>query len=374
MLNNIILITVDCLRPDHLNCYGYEHKTSPYISGLAENGLVFSNMYANSSYTCASIASLITSTYPLDYGEYFEFSTPAIISRKRKLLSQVLAHYGYTNAFFHDNPYLSPIFGYTRGFEKHIDFGMRKDEEKPVKFNIRKTFFARNRKVRRFFSRINKLRLLLAKWYLKNMSLNADAETILSQATEWAQHVQPPFFLWCHLMDIHVPYCPSHDALRQIGFSKSKAFFLIYKQWGITSSLTSGELRLFKKLYDLQILHIDQTLEKYLSKLTNGDFGNTIIVVTADHGEEFMENGVVGHSKHLTETLLHVPLIISGGGMKHRRISKKSSLLDVAPTIMDLVGLKSFKGFRGKSLLRLENDRPVIAQGIFKGKRHQRVF
>ncbi len=263
-MKNIILITIDCLRPDHLNCYGYRWLTSPYISKLAEGGMLFTKMYANSSYTCASVASLITSTYPFDFNEYFEFSTPAIISKKRTLLSQVLKRYGYTNAFFHDNPYLSSIFGYNRGFETSVDLGGLKIGR--TLSRARETMIARNKRVRRLLSRMNKLLLLYRRWYRKNTALNTNAETTLKTASKCVEQLEEPYFVWCHLMDTHIPYSPKHEALHLIGASKLRTFLLIYKQWGLNISLTKDELDLFKSLYDLQIFHI---ITKYLKTINN---------------------------------------------------------------------------------------------------------
>jgi arylsulfatase len=175
-------------------------------------------------------------------------------------------------------------------------------------------------------------------------------------------------------MDTHIPYSPKHEALKSIEYSKAKALYLIYKHWGIQIQLTKSELEQFKRLYDLQIRHIDDTLEEYLPKLTQNDFENTLTIITADHGEEFMEHGKIGHSTPLSETLLHVPLIISGGGLERKTINMKSSLLDLAPTILDILGLKEYNRFRGKSLLNIREGRPVIAQGIFQGKKHERIF
>ncbi|UCH31488.1 MAG: sulfatase [Candidatus Bathyarchaeota archaeon] len=372
-MKNIILITVDCLRPDHLNCYGYDRLTSPYISELAGQGLLFTNMYANSSYTCASLASLITSTYPFDYSEYFEFSTPAILSTKRTLLSEVLQKHGFANGFFHDNPYLSPIFGYDRGFATIRDFGARKEETLIERSIIRRAFADRNRNIRKFLSMVNRFWLFYRKWYKNNRALNTDAEMILKTACEWVEHVKAPFFVWCHLMDAHTPYSPQHQALDSIGFSKKKAFLLIYKHWGMKLPLKTSELHSFKKLYDLQIRAIDNALKKYLPTLASENFDETYVLITADHGEEFMENGIIGHVRPLGKLLLHVPLIIYGGGVEHRVENMRASLIDLAPTIMDLVGLEKFKGFKGRSLLKLDKDRAVIAQGIFQEKRLQRV-
>ncbi len=310
MLKNVILITIDCLRPDHLNCYGYKRITSPFISSLARTGWIFTNFFANSSYTCASIASMITSTYPFDYGEYLEFSTPARLSKKRLLLSEVLKKYGYSTAFFHDNPYLSPIFGYNRGFDVCIDFGRKVLSSIRSKRRFLNLMF-KNKKIQDLLWKIKDF-VLLIDWFIRGKPIRTDAETILREAYKWSRKASRPFFLWMHLMDTHIPYSPKHEVLKQFGISKLRAAMILYKQI-FRKNISKEEVRLVKLLYDSQIYQIDQALAKYLPKMVNHDFEDTYIIITADHGEEFFENGRIGHSGVLTDTLLRVPLIICGG-------------------------------------------------------------
>ena len=127
-------------------------------------------------------------------------------------------------------------------------------------------------------------------------------------------------------------------------------------------------------MYDNQIDIIDRTLESHLPKLIRYASEEPIVIITADHGEEFMENGVLGHKRPLSDLLLHVPMIIAGGGLEQGVVKQKVSLIDLAPTVLDLIGLSKFNGFKGESLLKLEKERRVVAQGIFKDKRHQRII
>jgi len=332
---------------------------------------MFTNFYSNSSYTSASIASMITSTYPFDYGEYLEYSTPAKLSRRRILLSEVLKSYGYSTAFFHDNPYLSPFFGYKRGFDKVVDFGGKSESFSKVKWKI--FSILRNEKTRRIIWRTKRLTSFL-KWYFQETPLNTDAETILREAVKWVRQVHKPFFLWVHLMDTHVPYCPKHDLLDKFGINKFNALRVIYKRFK-HKTLSDAEFEIFKLLYDVQIYQIDLALSKYLPKITDGDVRDNYVIITADHGENLEDKEKAGsHSDRLTDNLLRIPLIIYGGGLEPRRIEAKASLIDLAPTIVDLLGFKKPRGFKGESLLKLDKPRKVIAQGIFKGVRCQRIL
>jgi len=370
-MKNVILITIDCLRPDHLNCYGYKRVTSPFISSLAQKGLLFTNVYANSSYTSASIASMITSTYPFDFGEYLEYSTPARLSRKRVLLSQVLKNYGYSTAFFHDNPYLSPIFGYDRGFDLAVDFGDKSQAVSKIKWSVFSIF--KNEKVRRLIWRTKDL-ILFLRWYFKNVPLHTDAEAIFREALSWLQTVNQPYFLWVHLMDTHIPYCSRHEILDRFKINKFQALRVVYKHFK-RKELTSGELEIFKQLYDAQIYQIDHALSKYLPKIMGEKASDSYVIITADHGEELEDRRKAGlHAGKLTDKLLRVPLIIYGGGLKPKIVDVKASLIDLVPTILDLLEIEEPKYFKGVSLLKKDKPEEIIIQGIFKGERHQRVI
>ena len=173
-------------------------------------------------------------------------------------------------------------------------------------------------------------------------------------------------------MDTHTPYSPKHEILKHFDINKLKAFRVICKHF-LRKQLTAEEIEFFKILYDMQIYQIDLALSKYLPKIM-GNSNDTYVIITADHGEEFMENGRIGHASILTRTLLHVPLIIYGGELKPRIVDIKASLIDLAPTILDLLGLKIPSFFKETSLLRKEESEQVIAQGIFNGKRYQRML
>jgi arylsulfatase A-like enzyme len=314
---------------------------------------------------------MITSTYPFDFGEYLEYSTPARLSRKRVLLSQVLKTYGYSTAFFHDNPYLSPIFGYDRGFDLVVDFGDKIQAISKVKWSVFSIF--KNEKVRRLIWRTKDL-ILFLRWYFKNVPLHTDAETIFKEALSWIQTVNQPYFLWVHLMDTHIPYCSKHEILDKFGINKFQALRVVYKHFK-QKELTSGELEIFKLLYDAQIYQIDLALSRYLPKIIEGNVKDNYVIITADHGEELEDKRKAGtHSGKLTDKLLRVPLIIYGGELTQKIVNIKASLVDLAPTILDLLRIEKPKYFRGISLLEKDKSRTVIAQGIFKGRKHQRVI
>jgi arylsulfatase A-like enzyme len=319
---------------------------------------------------------MITSTYPFDYDEYLEFNAPAKLSRKRRFLSEVLKRHGYSTAFFHDNPYLSSAFGYSRGFDLVVDFGAapKGGLSRP---SIKQLFFStfKNKQVRKFFWRAKDYVSFL-KWYFQDSSLHANAETLLSEAHKWVEAASSPYFLWLHFMDAHIPYTPKHEILEKFGIHKFNALHVVSKHFFSRHKkpLTDEEADLFERLYDAQIYRVDQALAECLLKMTSDNFDNTYIVITADHGEEFSDRTNIGHHINvLTDELLHVPLLIIGGELKTSIIDAKASLVDLAPTILDLLKIDKPTSFKGASLLK-GNASPLIVQGIFKGKRHQRAL
>jgi arylsulfatase len=313
---------------------------------------------------------MITSTYPFDYGEYLEFSTPARLSRKRILLSEILKTHRYSTAFFHDNPYLSPLFGYSRGFDLVVDFGNRGQPSSKIKrpvFSI-----LRSKKTQRMIWRTKNLMSFL-KWYFRGIPLHTNAETVLKEAYKWVRKTSFPYFLWMHLMDTHVPYSPKHEILDKFGINKFNAFRVIYKHFR-RKELTDEEFEIFKLLYDAQIYQVDCALSKYLPKITRGNISDSYVIITADHGEELEDKRKVGHAGRLTYKLLRVPLMICGGGLEPKIIDTKASLINLAPTILDLLEIQKPKSYKGTSLLRKSKPEQIIAQGIFKEEKCQQIF
>jgi len=116
---NIIFITIDCLRADHLSCFGYNKISTVNIDKLAENGVLFYNAFSNGPYTAMSFPSIFTSTYPLMYPYIHE--NDLFMSDERTSFVQILKKHGYKTAAFHSNPHLSAYFGYEKGFEVFKD-------------------------------------------------------------------------------------------------------------------------------------------------------------------------------------------------------------------------------------------------------------
>ncbi|HEC93049.1 MAG TPA: hypothetical protein ENI51_08685 [Candidatus Atribacteria bacterium] len=132
MMTNVVLITVDCLRADHMSCYGYHRNTTPYMNSLAEKSLFFKNAFANGPNTRHSVPSFLTSTYPL---LFLQEAQGGKIHPGRKTIAEILKNNGYTTAAIHSNPYISAFYGYNRGFDFFNDFLLGQVED-DIKRNV----------------------------------------------------------------------------------------------------------------------------------------------------------------------------------------------------------------------------------------------
>jgi arylsulfatase A-like enzyme len=337
---NLILITIDCLRADHLSCLGYSKETTPHLDCLASRGLLFSQAISTSPFTPASLISVFTSTYPLMYGGELR------VTKRRTTAAQVLKEHGYCTAAFHSNPWLSAYYGFNRGFDT---FGDRLNE------GHRKSLLSKAEKLA--ISRVDKkskLYKILAQLYGAVGFGNpyTEAEVLNREALSWLHDNPNNFFLWIHYMDVHNPYIPR----RRINspFERYHLFKLNHKAFGDQVGLTPEEIKELTNLYDAKVSYTDEMIASLLAQLEQSNtLDNTFVIVTADHGQQLMEHGYCGHTSHLYDEVTRVPLIIAGPGFKGQVISQQVSLLDLAPTILDILEIKKPKGFIGNTLVEL---------------------
>jgi len=193
---NLILLTIDCLRADHLSCLGYSKKTTPNLDNLASASALFTQAISVGSSTPSSFIAMFTSSYPLMYGGKLW------ITDSRTTLAQVLKEHGYHTAAFHSNPWISSYHGYHKGFDTFDDSFQKGWRESLM------------RKPKGLIKRIgginSKLYELLSKVYVATMvdKPYAKAEVLNKEAISWLKDNANNFFLWLHYMDVHEPYFP----------------------------------------------------------------------------------------------------------------------------------------------------------------------
>jgi arylsulfatase A-like enzyme len=371
---SIVLITVDCLRADHVGFMGYESATTPFLDTLAAQSFVFPAAIVAGAPTYYSLPAILASRYPLALGRDVLGLAP-----DEPTLASVLRQAAYaTAAFCAANPYISPHFGYDRGFDTFRDF---LDQEPAPSLHNNASMLGGtgwmsrlNRNLQRINSTLGPLSLIYDELYFQYCqrapavpaSLDAlrrfpAAEVIVDHACSWLGSVgDAPFFLWLHLMDPHSPYYPTEASLVLTGRSGMNAFRARYlnSYWN-RSDLGERRLARHRKeivaLYDAAVRWADAQIARLVGAMRkSGQWDNCIFALTADHGEEFLDHGGRYHPpSRLMEELIHVPLLMRVPGSAKKEMAKfPFSLLHLAPTLLDAAQLPVPSEFEGRSRWR----------------------
>ncbi len=301
---NVLLITVDTLRADRLSCYGYERPTSPTLDALADAGVLFEQAIAQRSQTWPSLTSVMTSLYPHQHGvrkngQQLETSVPT--------LAGVLREHGYRTAAVLTNMRRAEH----PGFEEVLRF---KGDER-------------------------------------------DIEATRAALEQLRDSGESKFFFWLHYIAPHKPYRPPSPFDERFGepyFGDIDGETATLDQITLDKvDLADEDLARVQDLYDGEIAFVDDQIRQVLEALeTHGLAENTLVFVTADHGEElFQRNHYFYHSNSIYDSVLHVPWIVRLPGAEGagRRIARVVELIDLAPTLLDLLSLPVPETFRGRS-------------------------
>jgi arylsulfatase A-like enzyme len=325
---DIIVLVGDTLRADRLGSYGNTRGLTPFMDSLAQRAVVFRNAYATSSWTNPSVASLFTSRYPSQHGV---ISFESVLAADEVTLAEALREAGYATAFFSPNGVLREGWGYEQGFDEFAEFAIPGIAEQPDHMRLPYRADYTNRHV--------------LSW-LDSLS---------------AAGPRPPVFLYIQYMEPHSPYAPRKDALERIlGGRKPPDLDEVNRFAFVGNDVAVGDrvLRDLRDVYDAEVLSLDTELRRLFAGLrSRGLLENAILVVSSDHGEEFKEHGLLGHEKTLFDEVTRVPLLIalpdSSAGAE---IAEAVSLVDLAPTLLGLVGLPVPEAFEGRSLLSRSGD------------------
>ena len=344
MVKNVLLITIDCLRPDHLGCYGHQRDTSPCLDQLAKTGCRFTSAFTVGPNTPPSFNSLFTSTYPFSGDGY------SPLPGSKKGLAEVLREYGYSTCGINSNAFLGESFHYERGFD-HFENPFREPggAERFINDLINRSNYRKLKRVSSFLE-----------WVKVNF-INSDprpylpAYNISRRALSWVKENEAPFFLWVHYMDAHLPYMPQDEILREWGLRGKSLSEMVNMKRLIErreEPVSEEEVVRIKEIYDSNIRFIDRSVQELLEGMGEDTLDQTYVFVMADHGEEFGEHGHVGHFGKLYDELLRIPLILSGPGISKGLVCDHMfSNLDISPTIIDLLGIERVEDFKGSSIL-----------------------
>jgi len=314
---NMILISIDTLRPDRLGAYGATAPTSPTLDKLAAGGVLYTNAFATSPWTLPSHASMLTGLYPNRHGLK---ETDHKLSEKIPTVTSVLAEAGFATAGFVSSSFLNETHGLHRGFE---------------------TF--------QYEQEIGQLGNVI---YVRN-----SGPEITTRALAWlAARDDQPFFLFVHYYDPHSDYSPSREYRRMFvetynGTIDGSTVQLRQVAMG-QRELTEEDTQHLLQLYDAEIRQLDDELAKLLHYLDErGLSDNTALLITSDHGEEFMEHGRTLHGRTFFSEVIDVPLILYGPGIPSGlRTDALASVVDVAPTILGLLDIEPPANLQGIDL------------------------
>ena len=316
----VLLVVFDALRADHLSQYGYELPTSPGLERLASRSTLFRTVYAPASYTTASTASLLTGQSPLRHGATRQ---GARLAAERVTLAELCAARGYRAHGISFNPVIAEVTGFIQGFHEFVE------REKGSPFN-----------------------------------LYPDIGDGLAVIRRWLAEVDEPLFVYFQPMNTHGPYLVPPDRRDDLLGRQPSPLFRYYDPL-MTDILTGNAARRAEvtpdyvqsavERYDTAIRYATDELGALLDELdAAGRLDPALVIVTADHGEEFFEHGGFSHGHSLHEEVVRVPLFVKLPGQREaREVDTRVSLLDVYPTIAEVIGAPIDQPLDGRSLLSL---------------------
>jgi arylsulfatase A-like enzyme len=337
---NLVLVSLDTLRADHLGLYGYEKKTSPELDRWAEHAFVFENAVSASNYTLASHHALFQ-------------SKSATIARDARLegltLAEMLKAQGFRTAGFTGGGMMTKISGFDRGFD----------------------------------------------YWDEGHEMLVDTLPGALEFLDDAAKGDERFYLLVHCLDVHLPYDPPapYDSMFAPDYHGSvtgpltrnllsmRKMFEGRKSYG-RQHYDAADRDKVRALYDGEIARMDEGVGKLLARTQKRDLrDDTLVVVLADHGEEFWDHGSVLHAHTVFQELLHVPLLMRVPALEKQahRIAQRVSLIDVVPTLLALLALPAPRGLQGQSLVPLlhgapEPVRPLFAEGYASHAKLQTVI
>jgi arylsulfatase A-like enzyme len=359
---SVLLISLDSTRHDLLSCYGYESPyapgvpSSPHLDRLAAEGVVFEQAYATTSWTLPSHMTMLSGQPELVHAVDHDYHRP---HAAMPWVPSVFADAGYHTAGFFSGPYLDPHFGFERGFERYeACYGpaltAASEEAAAARANLVAAeaagdpvaIAAARREAGRLAGKVDTLSH-------RDRSTATVVDAALS-AIERAHDEERPFFVFAHFFDPHYDYVPpvefdrfdpdyqgtldGHDFMRNPALSEPDL-----SGPGLRKRVVDDRgLDHMRALYAGEMAWTDSEVGRLLARLDElGLRERTLVVVTADHGDEFFEHGGLGHRRTLFEEVTRVPLILRLPGTlpAGKRVDALASTLDLAPTMLDLVGL-----------------------------------
>ncbi len=329
---NVLLIIVDALRPDRLGCYGYQRETSPTLDAVAAQGALFTDAMAQGAETTTSMPSVLAGRRPGEPGMEWVSHRDKVFARPAgdcPTLAELLKRGGYATAGITANPLIGPTMGVARGFD-YFDDSCGRDRA----------------------------------W------LRTTAPAVNERACEWLEEREPddgPFFLYLHYLEPHNQYRPPSEfcLFGRPGYTprddarneemnrlpETQPDQRVTEEALREAGLSLPDVERLSDLYDGEVRCVDHYVGRLLERLRQlGLYENTLIIVTADHGEAFLEHEFLEHGGSLHQEQIRVPLIVrTPGAPGGRRVEGVVELVDLAPTILQSAGIEAPAGMSGWS-------------------------
>jgi arylsulfatase A-like enzyme len=345
--SHAVLITIDSLRHDGVAGPGGDDQ-SPQISLLADQGAEFTQAIANGPNTPSSFPTILTGTYPLLYGGY------RYLDERRPFLAATLNGSGYRTVGYHSNPHLGPEKNYNEGFERFNDGTEDADNTNSLK-NFVDRHVPADSLLYSFLRRV---------WHLMSATTDtsayAKAPTISDRAIDWLTgdwNGEDNFFMWLHYMDVHYPFMPPDEHVRAVGgdpFSNRRVADLNGRMQEDPETLSEADVADLETLYDGEIHFTDHHVGRVLDAIEELDaLDETLVAITADHGEGFGEHGQFGHHPDLYDELLRVPLVLNGPEIPDVTLDEQVSLVNLPSTIYESLDVETPAEDQGQPLQAL---------------------
>lgn len=323
---NLVFVTIESLRADHVGYHGYARATTPGLDRLARSSLTFKNAFSVTSWTLTSHATLFTGLYP---GAHRVIEPRDRLGEAATTAAELLRDHGWQTAGVVSGPYLRAPYGLNQGFELWDD-SIAPDAD-----------------------------------HIDDQPTNPAMEASVRRFLDSQRDPARPFFLFLYFWDPHYAYLPPppYDTMFVPAGAEKVDLALYDRNPKINATMPRPQLDFVVSQYDGEIRSTDDTLGRIVALLEErGLWKETALVVTADHGEEFFDHGQKGHKNNLYAESLHVPLLVRpAGGTAARSDDRVANGVDVFPTLLELAGVEYDGPQHGRSLLAPDDpSRPTF--------------
>jgi arylsulfatase A-like enzyme len=371
---HVILIVIDTLRADHLEIYGYERETMPRLARFARRSVVYTSCLANAPWSLPSHATLLTGLYPREHGAVYRAGAgpaaePQALPGAATTLAEILRSRGYRTAAVSANyAFVSERYGLHQGFDHW-------DSRSGLRGAMAGGFWPS------LFKLMTLVEKLPLRWVLEPLVALDVGQVPYRRAEEISRAVgerleeaaapgAPPLFLLVNYMDAHDPFHPPADFVdffpgRRPDLPRSSTRLPIFLL------MNDDEVREhFFSLYDSQLAYLDVHLGRVLASLeTGGLLDEALVLITSDHGEQFLEHGGWSHPQALYQEEVHVPLIVRDPRAAPARVAHPVEQRDVMPWILERLGLPLPPRVEASDLER--GQRPKVAELMLSDRGHQ---